>query len=115
MPVQTLHITNKIVVITGGGSGIGLSFTKLAIQNGARVLIADLRLTPEAADYVEKKKASGKVAFVKCDVSKRADLENLAPASQRAFNDTPDVWVASAGVFEPVRHMNTSPCFLENH
>ena len=101
MVVGAFPLKNKIAVITGGGSGINLSFARLAIDNGARVLIADLKLTKEAEEFVNKA-GPRLVVFAKCDVTKRTDLENLAKASQKAFNDTPDVWIAGAGVFEPV-------------
>ena len=102
MVVGAFPVRSKIAVITGGGSGINLSFARLALQNGARgILIADLALTKEAEEFV-KSAGTSKVVFVKCDVTKRADLENLPKASEKAFGEVPDVWIAGAGVFEPV-------------
>jgi len=42
------------------------------------------------------------VVFEKCDVTKWADLANLIKVSKEKFGDVPDVYVANAGVFEPV-------------
>lgn len=100
MPLGDFPIESKIAVVTGGGSGINLSFVKLAHQKGARgIIIGDLRLGEEAQKLVD---SSDNVVFAKCDVSKRADLENLVKVSIEKFGDVPDIYIAGAGVFEPV-------------
>ncbi|KAH7161081.1 hypothetical protein EDB81DRAFT_924426 [Dactylonectria macrodidyma] len=92
-------ITNKIVTITGGGSGIGLAYALLARENGARaIMLADLALTDEAQRAVDESEA---ITFIRCDVTKWSDLQNLIDVSISTFGDVPDVFVASAGVFEP--------------
>jgi NAD(P)-dependent dehydrogenase (short-subunit alcohol dehydrogenase family) len=109
MEPETSPLANQIVVVTGGGSGINLAFARLAVlQHSAYVLIADLKLTAEAEAFVAAYSTAitpgkGKrVVFVKCDVTKRADLENLVAVSREEWGDVPDVYVAGAGVFEPV-------------
>ncbi|KAI9779422.1 MAG: hypothetical protein M1839_007387 [Geoglossum umbratile] len=97
--VTDFPLKDKIAVVTGGGSGINLSFVRLAQAKGARVIIADLRLTKEAEDFLAGAKET--VIFQHCDVVKRADLENLITVSQKHFGDVPDVYIAGAGVFEP--------------
>jgi NAD(P)-dependent dehydrogenase (short-subunit alcohol dehydrogenase family) len=94
-------LKNKIAVVTGGGSGINLCFVQLAVQQGAKVIIADLRLTEEAQKFINGSTANS-VIFEKCDVTKRADLENLIKVSEEKYGDIPDVYIAGAGVFEPV-------------
>ncbi|KAJ3547734.1 hypothetical protein NM208_g1357 [Fusarium decemcellulare] len=92
-------VKDKISVVTGGGSGIGLSYVLLAREKGAKaVMIADIALTPAAEQAI---KQDANIVFVHCDVTKWHDLENLIQESTRRFGDVPDVYVASAGVFEP--------------
>ncbi|KAK0307004.1 hypothetical protein LTR91_014586 [Friedmanniomyces endolithicus] len=99
-PVSDFPVKDKIVVITGGGSGIGLALVKLCHSKGARVLVGDLKLTKEAEEYISQ--TSGhKVAFAKCDVSSWRSLHDLITASVHKFGDVPDVYVPCAGVFEP--------------
>lgn len=98
MPFGDFPLRDKILIVTGGGSGIGLSFTKLAHTSGARIVLGDLRLTPEASTFVQDNE---NIVFVKCDVSKRNDLENLIEVAKSKFGDVPDVYVAGAGVCEP--------------
>jgi len=100
MAVGAFPLNGKIAVVTGAGSGINLSFAQLAVQAGARVIVADLRRTEDCEKFL---KGVGKSAiFTKCDVAKRADLENLVLVSEKEFGDVPDVYIAGAGVFEPV-------------
>lgn len=81
-------------------AGISLAFVKLAAkQLGTRVIIADLRLTPEAAQFVTEAR---NVVFAKCDVAVWPDLQSLIKVSEEEFGDVPDVYVAGAAVFEPV-------------
>ena len=99
MPCGDLPIQDKVVVVTGGGSGINFAFVQLVLKNGARgIIIADLRLGKEAQDLVDKEQ---KAVFSQCDVTKRKDLEGLIKTSVEKFGDVPDVYVAGAGVFEP--------------
>jgi hypothetical protein len=44
------------------------------------------------------------VVFKKCDVSVWDDLHSLVPFARQEFGDIPDVYVAGAGVFAPVRY-----------
>ena len=77
---------------------------RLAAAAQAKIIIADLRLTPEAEAITQ---GSEDIIFVPCDVAKWADLEALIQVSREKFNDVPDAYVAGAGVFEPV--YNTLP------
>lgn len=98
-PVTDFPAKDKIVCITGGGSGIGLALTKLSVENGARVIIGDLKLTQEAEQYLSG--AGDKVVWAKCDVTNWKDLHNLISESVKAFGDVPDVYCPVAGVYEP--------------
>ncbi|WP_104401653.1 SDR family NAD(P)-dependent oxidoreductase [Vibrio penaeicida] len=69
----------KNVVITGACSGMGLSATKLFLERGWGVVMADL--SEEAgAEHVKQFKAAGhgNVWFYCCNIGKREDVEKLA-------------------------------------
>ncbi|KAJ5457341.1 NAD(P)-binding protein [Penicillium desertorum] len=94
-PVADFDVGGKIVAITGGASASNSPSWVLA--KGAKVLIADLRLTPEAESLVDGKT----VIYLKTDVAKWPELENIVTVSKDVFDDVPDVYVAGAAVFEP--------------
>ena len=99
-PVNDFPLADRIVLITGGGSGIGLAFAQLCCESGARAVIADLKLTDEGQKFVDSAK-SEQVLFQKCDVSSWADLQNAISASVNTFGEVPDVYAPVAGIFEP--------------
>ena len=67
-------------------------------------MIADIALTDSAKEAIE---ADRHIQFTKCDVTNWNDLQSLFDVSRDKFADVPDVIVASAGVFEPVRQDTT--------
>ncbi|KAI5367751.1 Putative short-chain dehydrogenase/reductase SDR, NAD(P)-binding domain superfamily [Septoria linicola] len=97
-PVAEFPVQGKIVAITGGGSGIGFAFARLCHEHGAKVLIGDLSLVSQAKDFAA---SSDNIFFQKCDVTNWQDLHDLISASVERFGSVPDVYVPSAGVFEP--------------
>src|SRR3989440_5637638 len=64
--------TNKVAVITGGNSGIGLATAKEFSRHGAKVVISgrDQRTLTEAAASI-----GGETLAVRADVSRLADLD----------------------------------------
>ncbi|KAH7032149.1 15-hydroxyprostaglandin dehydrogenase [Macrophomina phaseolina] len=100
MQVGDFPLSDKIVVVTGGGSGIGLQIVKEAVAAGSKVILADLRLTQEVAAFV-RSRDSKDLVFQKCDVSKRQEQEKLVEVAEQKWGDVPDVYISSAGLFEP--------------
>lgn len=84
---------DKAVLVTGGGSGLGLGAAKLFAAEGATVFIAGRRAGQlEAA----RSEMDGTVVAVPCDVTVQADLDRLfATITERAGRL--DVVVANAG------------------
>lgn len=63
------------------------------------MIIADLRLTEDAKEAV---RSDQNIIFLPCNVTVWKDLQAIIDTSLAKFGDVPDVYVASAGVFEPV-------------
>lgn len=84
--------------------GIGLEFAKLACEKGANVIIADLKLSSEAKNWIdgveEKKPAS--VRFQFCDVTCWKDLESLPQEAERYGIRFLMCGFQQQGFFEPV-------------
>lgn len=88
-----MKLLERIAVVTGGGSGIGLAIARRLSQEGARVVITGRRqaVLDEAVAALGSN-ASGIVA----DVSKASSLEALYDEVQRRFGRI-DILVANAG------------------
>ncbi|WP_337044522.1 SDR family NAD(P)-dependent oxidoreductase [Emticicia sp. 17c] len=92
-----MRFKDKVVIITGGNSGIGKAAAILFAQEGAKLMIADL--APDmAADLTTS--ISSPIAYVQVDVSKLSDVEKMIEYTISHFGGI-DILVNSAGVLGP--------------
>ena len=63
-----MEIKNKVFIITGGASGLGAATARMIVDNGGKVVLADVQV--EAG---QKLAAELHGKFVKCDVTSEAD------------------------------------------
>ena len=83
------RLEGKTAIVTGGAQGIGFAGAKLFAAEGAKVFIADIN-----AEKGEKAAEEIGAAFVRCDVSKAADVEAVVKAAGAV-----DVLYNNAGIF----------------
>lgn len=68
----------KVLVVTGGASGIGLATAELAAQRGAHVVISDIHEhAPEAVARLEQASDEGKPCYVPADVTDEQGVARL--------------------------------------
>ena len=92
-----MRLEGKVVLITGGGSGIGEAAALLFAREGARIVVADYDLS-RAADVGRRiRTAGGEVLAVQGDVSVSDDALKMVQAAVDGFGGL-DVVVNSAGV-----------------
>ena len=89
------RLNNKVVIITGAGSGIGLAAVKLFAQEGAKLMLVG-RNEAALASAV-KAAGEGNAAYIVADVSKPEDNQRLIKAAEQKFGGI-DAFVANAGV-----------------
>ena len=89
-----MKLHNKVAVITGGNSGIGLAIAREFKSNGAKVAIFG-RSVPTLKQATEG--LGENVLVVQGDVRKMVDLERLFEKTAGAFGEI-DVLVANAGI-----------------
>jgi len=92
-------LKNKIAIITGSRMGIGLGIAEEFAKNGANIVISDLDLkdSQRVADKL-KKKYKVKTMAIKCDVSKKTEINAMIKAVVGKFKRI-DILVNNAGVY----------------
>jgi NAD(P)-dependent dehydrogenase (short-subunit alcohol dehydrogenase family) len=90
-------LKNKVIVVTGAGSGIGRALVLSAAARGMRVVLADID-SGRLAETLEEVRARGVQAIgVEVDVGDAASVERLAARSFEAFGAV-HVLVNNAGI-----------------
>ena len=92
-----MNLKNKIVIITGAGSGIGAATAKLFGTHGAIVVVSDINLenARQMADAI--KKDGGTASAIKTDVTKFEEVEALIAGTVSEHGNL-DVIVNNAGI-----------------
>lgn len=97
---RPLRLADKVVVITGSGSGLGRDSALLFSAEGATIVTSDK--VPGRAEAVAKEveAAGGTASAVDADVRTEADMKRLVDAAIDAYGRIDVMW-ANAGVPEP--------------
>lgn len=92
-----MRFSNKIALVTGGTSGIGLATAKILADEGATVIITGRKYREEINSVCNnEQKIAGKIIFYKCDVSNLEDIEGLYNFIIQKFNKL-DILFNNAG------------------
>ncbi len=90
-------LENKTAIITGAGSGIGRAIAIRFADEGARVVLADIRADTGTSVEKEIRKAGRRAVFVQTDVSRSGDVEAMVATTIQEFG-TVDILVNNAGI-----------------
>ena len=95
--LETLNLDSKVIVITGGGTGLGLAMVRALARAGADICIAGRRAAPiESA--AEEVRALGRTALaVPTDISDSAQVDNLVSTTLSSFGHI-DVLINNAAL-----------------
>ena len=96
---NSIDLTGRIAVVTGGAQGIGRAIVERFLKSGAAVAIWDRDLSL-ARKTVEELKAAGRTAAFAVDVRSYGDVERARDETQKAFRRI-DILVNNAGIAGP--------------
>ncbi len=99
------RLEGKVAVITGGASGIGAGTTRRFVEEGARVVIADLQ--EDAGDALAAELGDA-VRSVRCDVTEEVDLAAAVDHAVAEFGQL-DVMFNNAGIVGVVGRIAETP------
>jgi len=94
---MTTRFANKVVLVTGAGSGIGRATALAFAREGASVAAADVSLPKAEGVAAEAAAAGGRALAVACDVSNPDDCARAVREVESALGPL-DVLVNNAGV-----------------
>ena len=78
-----MQLSNKVVVVTGGGRGLGRAYWEAIAKEGASVVAADIRDTNATVDAVIS--AGGQAIGLDLDVTDMASCQAMADAAVATF------------------------------
>jgi len=95
-------LKGKVAIITGARRGMGRTHALALAKAGAKVTIADISLADCQKVAKEIKSLGGEALAIKCDVSKKEEVEGMIAKTMEEFGKI-DILVNNAGIcqFKP--------------
>ena len=98
-----MRADERVAVVTGAASGLGLAIATQLADEGSKVVIADI---DDAGGKAAAETLGVNALFVHCDVTLRADIENVRDAATESFGGV-DLLVNNAGFDSPGFFLHT--------
>jgi 3-oxoacyl-[acyl-carrier protein] reductase len=97
-----MNLKDKVAIITGSRRGMGKSHALLLAKAGAKVVISDISEEECQKVVDEIKKNKGEAIAVKCDVTKKAEVEKMVKTAIDKWGKI-DILINNAGIcqFKP--------------
>lgn len=100
MTDRLFDITDRVVVVTGGGRGLGAALARGFAEAGARVVIGDQDAQTAAASAALIRDRGGAAVALGCDITDPLQVQGLLDLARQTYGAL-DVWVNNAGINIP--------------
>ncbi len=104
------RLENKIAIVTGGNSGIGLATAALFCKEGAKVVISGRRSEMNRLAVEQITAAGGEIMEVTADVASKEDCQRIVDQTINKYGRI-DILVNNAGIAD--KHMPVDQCTEE--
>lgn len=94
-----MKLQDKVVVVTGAGSGMGKAIATLYAKEGAKVVVSDINAEAANATVAEIESNGGAAKAVVANVAKEDDIQNLIDTAVNTYG-TLDILVNNAGIMD---------------
>lgn len=85
VPSSRFDLAGRVIIVTGGGSGIGKVYSERLAQAGARVVVADLKREDASRIASELNTAGAEAIAVQGDISEKQATARMAEAAVSAY------------------------------
>ena len=93
---MNLGIRGRVAVVTGGARGIGAETARALAAEGVKLVVSDIDLVAAEAVAGEIRAQGGQAIGVRCNVTDKAEVRDMAAAGVEAFGAV-DILVNNAG------------------
>jgi len=93
----TIDLTDRVALVTGGGTGIGEGIAHALASEGARVVVCGRRDGPIQGTAIAIREAGGEAAAMAADVSDADEVERLVRETESTYGPV-DILVNNAGI-----------------
>ena len=91
------NLINKVAVISGGTSGIGLAIANELAKEGVKLILIGMDPHKAIRAESELKRNGAEVIALQCDVTKQSEIDSLVALAYDTFGKV-DILINNAGV-----------------
>ncbi|KAF7804259.1 secoisolariciresinol dehydrogenase-like [Senna tora] len=97
------RLEGKVAIVTGGASGIGAATAKLFVENGAKVIVADIQ-DDLGQSLCNQLGPDDTVSYVHCDVTSDSDVKDAVDKAVSKYGKL-DIMYNNAGILGDITDM----------